>query len=233
MKEPNYYVFFDVDETIISIKSMFDFLKFYYCHGHRFMGQIKYFLTHAFIKSLVMRGKPREYINAFYYRLYKGKRELLVKECGSEWFRFCLENKKQFFNKRVLQELFNHKAQGARIVLVSGSFKACLEPIARYVGADIILASDLEVIDGVYSGKLTHAPVIGHGKAIAIQSLLRKEDYNSWQKCFAYGDHISDLPMLNLVGNPVAVQGDLELEKLAKANNWEVITRHLIGENNE
>lgn len=223
--EPSYFVFFDVDETVISIKSMFSFLKFYFMQDastFQLFGWIRYLLTFLRLKLLAKSGAPREFINSEYYKLYRDKEEKIINYHGEKWFSKNVKNK-SFFNEKIIGEMRHHKENGANIVFISGSFDACLIPIARYLGADIILATKLEVVSGKYTGKILPPQTIGEGKAEAMQLFLRDINYQNYDKCFAYADHISDLPMLKLVGNPVVVAKCEGLQAYAKNVGWKII----------
>jgi HAD superfamily hydrolase (TIGR01490 family) len=223
----NYVAFFDVDETVISIKSMFSFLKYYSQSlplPYRLMDYIKYRRQTRLIKKLSAQGLSRSDINIQYYRYYKGVKESLLRTLGNHWHKKCLKEINGFYNQKILSEIVLHKSNGAKIVLVSGSFFPCIEPIADYIKADFILATSLEVAHGKCTGKILNYPVIGEGKAKAIQACLERIGYTNYSNCYAYGDHISDVPMLNIVGNPVVVSRCEKLIGHAKEKNWRIIS---------
>jgi HAD superfamily hydrolase (TIGR01490 family) len=118
----------------------------------------------------------------------------------------------------VLRTLRGHRGTGDRVFLVSGSFFACLDPIAAAARVDAVYGTRPVVRDGVLTGEVL-VPVIAEVKARIVQvaaELLGLE----LARCSAYGDHISDLPMLDTVGRPVVVGGDPALAAVAEARGW-------------
>ena len=79
-----------------------------------------------------------------------------------------------------------------------------------------------EVVDGTYSGALAGPFVYGAGKVTAMEEIARWDGLDLTQ-CYAYSDSASDLPMLQAVGHPVAVNPDGKLERHARANGWPIV----------
>ena len=131
------------------------------------------------------------------------------------------------FNKRVLTTLRRHHRAGEVIVLVSGSFPPCLDPIAAFVCADLVLCSRPQVREGRYTGDLA-VPMVGERKAAAVRAEAAARGI-ALEHSLAYGDHLSDLPLLDLVGHPVVVGDDPSLRDLAIRRGWtrwpDVLTR--------
>lgn len=212
--------FFDVDETIINCKSMFDFQQFFLIKKYGFIGKILFILSWKIIKILSVIGVDRVKINAIYYKFYKGKKYDLLMEMGLDWFN-SRKNMKDFFKEETLELINNLQSEGVKIFFISGSFKPCLEPIRYSLNADEILCAELETRNGYVTGRLIQK-AIGKSKAKLVNEYLIKNNISS-DDCYAVGDHISDLDMLSLVGNPVVVRNCELLEKEAKINNWKII----------
>ncbi len=223
----NYIAYFDVDETVISIKSMFSFMH-YFATCSPIISRLKNYVNYAkqirLIKKMASEGLPRSEVNIQYYRYYEGIDKKLLTILGTRWHSNCLQKLQGFYNQSILNEIAFHKNKGAKIVLVSGSFFACLEPIAEYVQADAILATSLEMFDEKCTGKILNYPVIGEGKARAIQEYMEKIHSSDYSNCYAYGDHISDLSMLEIVGHPVVIEKCSDLLNHARQKNWRVIS---------
>jgi phosphoserine phosphatase len=115
--------------------------------------------------------------------------------------------------------IFNrHAAAGDLLVLASGSFPACLDPIAEHLGADVLLCSRPRVHAGRYTGELA-APLIGETKATAarVEAWTRAIELG---ECFAYGDHASDLPLLEVAGAAGVIGDDPVLNAVAERRRW-------------
>lgn len=212
--------FFDVDGTIISIKSMFSFLD-YMVHELKIEGAPRVQAYRRRLQRMMAEDCPREEINRYYYSIYQGLDVDLVQRLGRQWYA-QVRTQEDLFLPRVLEEIRWHQRHDANIVLVSGSFAAILEPLADELGVDFLIAAPLEVQDGKYSGQLCGPPTIGRGKA---EGLLAFAQYHQVQRerCYAYGDDISDIPMLELVGHPAMVNPDQALRSLCQQRSWSII----------
>lgn len=207
---PSIYVFCDVDETLINAKSMFDFLRFYLAARYGRAGELRAERTRLELTELAAAGVPRERANREYYRVWRGERAAEVAEAAGRWW--ALRSAEPgFLIAATESELAAHRAAGAVIVLVSGSFPAVLDPVAGHVGAARVLCTRPEVSAGVFTGRIEGAPMIGEAKRAAVRAVLRADAAADPARCFGYGDHRSDLPMLCEVGRPVVVGGDISL----------------------
>lgn len=195
------YAFFDVDETLINRKSLFDFVRFcskQWCWWHR--------LRCWYILKFIGIGRrlhiKRALLNRLYYSMFKGIAYTSLQQQGVSWWKEV--QSQTIFHPQVLQALRGHQLRGDRVVFVSGSVQACLQPIADMLGVQYVLCTEQQQ-HGVFSGRIRY-PMIGHGKAQRIKEFLLQA--GAWEKrhqAYAYGDHISDIPMLQLVGYPVGV----------------------------
>ena len=218
-----YCAFFDVDGTILSMKTMFSFLEYYDKNNNlSHTEEVLYKKNRNHFEALVKDSKnSRELVNALYYRLFRGVEINYLSKLGSNWFTEVFNEK--YINHASMEEINFHKGNGAAIVLVSGSMKSCLEPFARLIEVKHILCTKQEVVNGIINGEILHPQTIGDGKAIAIDDFCRSINNIDLNLCFAYGDHISDMPMLEKVGNPCIVKGDPLLEKIALKRGWKMI----------
>ncbi|MER7027654.1 MULTISPECIES: HAD family hydrolase [Streptomyces] len=207
-----YLVFSDVDETLITVKSMFDFLHHQLVRRRGAAGEREYERIMAEVRRRAADGTPREDINRFYYGHYAGEPVETIGELAEDWFAERTSSGRDFYIESTREALTAHRAAGASVVLVSGSFPPLLAPLAREVGADTVLCTRPLVADGRYTGEV-ETPVIGAGKRAAVLGQLASRPDVDPRDCWAYGDHVSDLPMLELVGHPVAVGEAAELRQ--------------------
>lgn len=115
-----------------------------------------------------------------------------------------------------------HHEAGRDTWIVSASPIELVEPLAHALGMTGGIATRSEVVDGVYTGRLDGPFVYGTGKTEAIEKLAAERGYDM-RLCYAYSDSVSDLPMLELVGHPVAVNPDGALESLAQRRGWPIV----------
>jgi phosphoserine phosphatase len=106
--------------------------------------------------------------------------------------------------------------------IVSASPQALVEPLAASLGMTGAIGTKGEIVDGHYTGRLDGPFVYGQGKATALEKLASDRGYDL-DLCYAYSDSVSDLPMLELVGHPVAVNPDSELWAVSVQRGWPVV----------
>ncbi|HEY3609904.1 MAG TPA: HAD-IB family phosphatase, partial [Pseudonocardiaceae bacterium] len=166
-------------------------------------------------------GVDRTDINRQYYQLFAGVEHAALVDAGRDWY---LQYRAQptAFVTASIGAIEEHRAAGDRIVLVSGSCRPVLEPLAQDVGADLVLCTEPLVGD---DGRLTGAvvrPMIGDNKADAVGSTISALGFEA-ADCFCYGDHASDLGMLSQVGHPRMVGADPVLTEYAQRLGWPVL----------
>ncbi|PKU21738.1 HAD-IB family hydrolase [Telmatospirillum siberiense] len=213
------YAFFDVDNTLIDAVSMFSFQAYWYRKTGERDAQAAF---DGEIAALRRQGAPREFINRRYYAHFAGREVVRVERCAEEWFGHLERSRPDLYHDAVIAELRGHQAAGREAVLVSGSFPALLARLASRLGVRHLLATSMEVEDGRYTGRIFDPQTIGAGKATAIGRFLERMQAPAGA-CYAYGDHSSDLPMLQAVGHPNVVRGDPALEAYAQTAGWRIL----------
>jgi HAD superfamily hydrolase (TIGR01490 family) len=218
-----YVVFEDVDETLIRYKSMVAFLE-YFLFRAPFSAQplAKEKRAEASaLKAVHSAGGDRLALSRRYYEIFKGISRDELERAALDWLR-RVTDRDDFFIPATFRELSAHKAAGAELVLVSGSFYEVLAPISRRVGADALLCTELEVKDGVYTGVMLQQ-VIGEGKWEVARRYLSGRTDVKLEDCYAYGDHLSDVAILEKVGHPVVVGDSASMLELASQREWRVL----------
>src|ERR1700683_30992 len=109
--------------------------------------------------------------------------------------------------------LDSHLAEGRDVIIVSTSGQEMVGPIGAMLGASEIIATRMRHADGHYTGELDFY-AYGEAKAIRIRELSVERGYHL-DDCYAYSDSVTDLPMLETVGHPHAVNPDRHLRKIA------------------
>lgn len=115
-----------------------------------------------------------------------------------------------------------HHEAGRDCWIVSASPVEMVAPLASALGMEGAIATQSQVEDGIYTGKLDGPFVYGEGKAEAIRNLAAERGYDL-RLSFSYSDSVSDLPMLDMVGHPVAVNPDKPLETVARQRGWPTV----------
>lgn len=121
--------------------------------------------------------------------------------------------------RRVVER---HHEAGRDTYIVSASPVELVAPLATALGMTGAIATESEVIDGVYTGRLLSEFCYGPGKVNRVRKLAAEKGYDL-RLCYAYSDSRSDLPLLEIVGHPVAVNPDGTLRKIARSRNWPMV----------
>ncbi len=114
-----------------------------------------------------------------------------------------------------------HLDSGQRVWLVTATPVELATLISSHLGLTGALGTVSEVVDGTYTGRLVGAPLHGMAKAEAVRALAEREGLDL-QRCSAYSDSANDIPMLSIVGRPIAVNPDSALRAHARDNDWPI-----------
>jgi HAD superfamily hydrolase (TIGR01490 family) len=115
----------------------------------------------------------------------------------------------------------DHHEAGRDVIIVSTSGSEVVEPIGEMLGADLVVATRMEVEDGKYTGGITFY-AYAENKATAIRELAEQRGYDL-DRCWAYSDSITDVAMLESVGHPHAVNPDKDLRRVARDRGWPIL----------
>lgn len=124
---------------------------------------------------------------------------------------------------KAQQLLQTHRERGDFLLIITATNAFITAPIAASLGVDALLASEAEIVDGRYTGEPRGIPCFQHGKVERLQQWLRDSDHNLAGSSF-YSDSHNDLPLLELVEHPVAVDPDPTLEQIAASRGWPIIS---------
>ena len=208
---------FDVDGTLVgsNVVSYYAWLRM-----QELPASLRPFWLAAFLTKIPyywgLDKVSRAHFNRVFYKNYAGWKPERARHLGKESFAgFTLER----IFPDALDRLREHKALGHRVVLLSGALDFLLEPMKDL--ADDVLCSTLAQENGTYTGELSGSPVAGDARARMLASFARKRNVDL-SRSYAYADAISDLPMLEAVGHPVAVNPDRRLRAAAEQRGWAV-----------
>lgn len=206
---------FDLDKTLISGDS--DFL------WGEFMSEI------GAVDANTYQAK-----NQYFFDQYAlGKLDI------NEYLEFCLEPlsknnmptlnawHQQFMDSKIEKILLpkaqsvidEHKQKGDTILVITATNSFVTAPIIKRYGIDNLLATNPEIKQGKFTGKVEGEPCFQKGKITHLKRWLQQTG-ESMAGSYFYSDSHNDLPMLELVDNPVVVHGDDVLQKIAKERGW-------------
>ncbi len=215
-------IFADVDDTVIAGKSLLSFIDVLIQHVSE-VEAARLREQRAGLLARMRRGEPRADVNRDFYReILGGRSTTSVARVSEAWA--GPENQPRFsLNNETVALLRCAREEGRSVVLVTGSFRPLLDPVARAVSAVDILCADLEVVDGAYTGELLRPPVIEEGKVGEVLAYAQRAQL-SLDNCWGVGDDVSDIPFLSLLGR-VFVPGDAAPDMLdhARQQGWTIL----------
>ena len=118
-----------------------------------------------------------------------------------------------------------HKQAGDEPIIITATNRFVTEPIAREFGIDNIIATEPEILNNRYTGKVAGTPCFQHGKVERLEQWLQDTGH-SLQGSWFYSDSHNDIPLLSLVTHPIAVDPDVSLEQHARKLGWDIISLH-------
>ncbi|HEV3472811.1 MAG TPA: HAD-IB family hydrolase [Actinomycetota bacterium] len=212
--------FFDLDKTIIARSSPLAFGRSFYKEG--LIGR-SFFLKSLYAQLVfLLMGADEDKMERMRKeaaRLTAGWERDKVREVVAEVLDEVIS---PLIYAEALELIHDHRSTGRLICIVSSSPEEIVEPLAKMLRVDRWIATESEIVDGKYTGELTFY-AYGPYKAEAMQKLAADEGIDL-EGSFAYTDSITDLPMLEAVGNPVVVNADKNLRQIAIERGWRTET---------
>jgi HAD superfamily hydrolase (TIGR01490 family) len=211
--------FFDLDKTIISRSSTLAFGPSFYRHGLITRTDA---LKTAFAQLVFRLGgadhQRMERVRTQVGELCRGWSAERVSEIVSRHLNETILPLVYADARRLIAA---HGRAGQDVIIVSTSGLEMVRPIGALLGASEVIASQMEVADGRYTGEMVFW-AYGDAKASRVRELASRRGY--WlPACYAYSDSVTDLPMLEAVGHPRAVNPDRALRRIARERQWPVL----------
>lgn len=218
--KPRTAAFFDLDKTVIAKSSTLTFSKSFYQGG---LINRRAVLRTAYAQFVYLVGgadhDQMERMRAYLSALCRGWNVEHVKELVAETLHDLID---PIIYDEAASLIEQHHLAGRDVVIVSTSGAEVVEPIGELIGADRVVATRMVVEDGCYTGEVEYY-AYGPTKAEAIRELAASEGYDL-DRCYAYSDSVTDVPMLEAVGHPHAVNPDRALRREAVSRDWPVLS---------
>lgn len=214
--------FFDLDKTLLAQSSGLAFARPFYREG--LMGR-REALRSAYAQLIFSlsgaNDKVTEGLRRELSRLVTGWDTETVRRIIAETLSDVVD---PLVHAEAIDTIEDHKRHGHAIVIVSASGADVVEPIAEWLRADHCIASELEIDQGRYTGNITFY-AHGAAKPEAMRQLAAAQGWDL-ADCYAYSDSSTDIPMLEAVGHPHAVNPDAELKQRALTDGWPILKWH-------
>ena len=161
----------------------------------------------------------RNVFNEYFFRSYEGESQDRLRYFSEELFEDVLKPAVFPGTKDLIAQ---SKKIGQRQIVITGALDFTIERLMDYLGIDEFMANRLEFVNGYATGRLLPPVMASATKAKWIREYAERENINL-SESFAYSDSISDLPMLSIVGHPVAVNPDFRLKQTALQHDWAIL----------
>ncbi|HVE56578.1 MAG TPA: HAD-IB family hydrolase [Pyrinomonadaceae bacterium] len=161
----------------------------------------------------------RNVFNEVFFRSYKGLSEDRLRFFSEELFEEVL---KPAVFPGTFELIKTSKKIGQRQVVLTGALDFTVARLMEYLGIDDFVANRLEFVNGYATGRILPPVMASATKAKWMREYAERENINL-SESYSYSDSISDLPMLSIVGHPVAVNPDFRLKQTATQHDWAIL----------
>jgi HAD superfamily hydrolase (TIGR01490 family) len=141
---------------------------------------------------------------------------------------------KEFMRKKIVPMMLQksrdlvaqHQQQGDMMAIVTATNSFVTAPIAKAFGIEHLIATEPEIIGGEFTGGVVGVPSFREGKITRLTQWLahRKQTLADFSTSYFYSDSLNDIPLLQMVSNPVAVDPDEKLKQFAAQHGWPVMS---------
>ena len=208
---------FDMDRTLVRKETLSLYVRYQRSIGEatrRDLLRVLYWVTQY---TMGMIDAPEVAARAL--RVLEGTPEAAMAARCDDWFRRCVEAHVCDLGRRAVE---HHRERGDLLAIVTGASPYAARPLARRLGIEHVVASELEVgPQGLFTGRFVEPLCLGDGKIVRARRLAEAEGFELSEATF-YSDSFTDLPLLELVAEPVIVNPDPRLERLAKKRSWRI-----------
>ena len=145
-----------------------------------------------------------------------------INELEAFHLKFMAQKIEPIFLKKAQNCINSHKGNGDTVVVITASNTFVTTPIVKRFGINHLIATEPEIVSGRYTGKVSGIPCFKSGKIENLMPWLERNGESLKDSTF-YSDSHNDLPLLELVDNPVAVNADKILTQIAEKKGWKVL----------
>ena len=210
---------FDLDNTILNGDSDYSWINFLIDIGY--VNKDEYEKKNQYFYDKYYEGKlDYDEWAEFALSTIKGKRPEEIENLLNKFLSSVIE---PMINIYALRLLHNHYHNNDVMLLASATNSVIVTPIAKRLGFKNIVATEVEIVNGVYSGKFQNTPALGEGKLQKVREWMRRNDFSDFKNTTFYSDSINDFPLLSVVNKAVAVNPDNKLREECEKRSWEIV----------
>ncbi len=215
--QPPYIAAFDLDKTILSVNSSRLVVKKSREMGMMSNRDFRMAIYYSVVYKFDLKDANEIVLSMMQW--LKGLSESEVKDMADK---FVVPEIKKLVRPEIEKELEYHRKRNAHIVMLSSALPYLCDPMAEYLDMNDVVCSNLEISDGVFTGKSIRPLVFGPEKATRMTEYCRENGY-SLDDAWYYGDAFTDRFVMKAVGHPVAVKPEIKLGWMARRRGWKVI----------
>ena len=211
MTAPKTCAIFDLDGTIIRLSSEQVFLTYLLNHGEIPISNLLAWTSNFLrVKSLPVAKSNKVYLRG----LEVDHIHEIARRCFVDALRASIA-------PHISELIYAHRAEGRTVILMSGSLSFLVQPFHAYFQTDMMVAHELEVVEGRFTGQRIGLHPFAENKAKLAQQLATEHGFDL-SASYAYGNHHTDAHKLALFGHPVAVNPDRKLRQIAIKKGWQI-----------
>jgi HAD superfamily hydrolase (TIGR01490 family) len=210
---------FDLDNTILNGDSDYSWIEFLiknnYVDAKSYEEKNKYFFDQYHQGTLDIAEYAGFSIGSFIEIGQEKLPEILDK--------FLLTVIEPMINIYALRLIHKHYENDDQLLLASATNKVLVDLIAKRLEFPNVIATIPEQINGTFTGKILEPSALGEGKLLRVKEWMDKNGYKDFSGTTFYSDSINDLPLLESVDKPIAVNPDEKLREISINNSWEIV----------
>lgn len=209
---------FDLDHTLLAVDSDEAWVEFLIEEG--ILDRTEFERANHDLVARYRAGQATSLEFSYFYLSTLVGRDIAMLEA---WHARYLERKIRPAISTAARELVEeHRAGGHLTVLTTATGRFIVAPIARELGFDNVIATEPEMKDGRYTGRVSGTPNMREGKVTRLDAWLSERGMalGRFRESWFYSDSVNDLPLLMRVTHPVAVNGDPSLAAFARTKGW-------------
>jgi HAD superfamily hydrolase (TIGR01490 family) len=217
---------FDLDGTLYRGFTWMALREYYELHHYKLFSLYKFLFAHLpFFALYKLKILSRDFV----YTAWGSNMAWLLQDVPLEqgetiWNWIVEQNYLPHMRPEMETALEEHIAQGHEVVILSGSFQPLLDLFAERINVPHVIGTPLEVNDGAYTGRIVQPLNVGQWKLDRLNAFLHAQDAAyDLDASYFYTDSVVDLPVMEIIGHPVAVYPDQALAALAQERGWQIV----------
>ena len=210
---------FDLDHTILKCNSDHSWLD--YLMNKQFIKKEDYFDQNAEFQRRFKQGDVnyKDYYE-FTIQYLKGKSDDYISNIRSDFMAEVIEPSINIYALRLIHK---HYEKGEELLLASGTTSIIADSIAKRLEFKNVVCTKCEQKNNTFTGRIQNPPSLGEGKLKNVQAWMKKNGFSDFMDTTFYSDSLLDIPLLEKVEKPVAVNPDNDLYRVSQNLGWEII----------